>query len=232
MNDLSDNLARIHKTIDDTCKKVGRNPLDVKLLMATKTMPADIILQALNAGEVLIGENRVQELIEKYDALSTVPHTTHLIGQLQTNKINKIIGKVACVESVDSFKLAEAMNTRLSAKNEAMDILVEVNTSGEKSKSGCTPAECIDLVGRISELPAVHVKGLMTIGALTDDAAIVRRCFQTLKKLFDTISANKIPGVTMRILSMGMSSDFQTAIEEGSTEVRIGTALFGRRVYK
>lgn len=229
MKDLKTNLEKIHEKIKLACDRSSRKSSDVKILLATKTVPPDIILQAFSLGELLIGENRVQELVEKYDALKNVEHTTHFIGHLQSNKIKSIIDKVSCIESVDNIKLAEKINAQLQKSNLKMDIFVEVNTSGETSKIGCKPSELLDLLAGISKLPALNVKGLMTIGALTDDTKKVRSCFSLLRELSEKAKSQNIENIIMNELSMGMSDDFELAIEEGATEIRIGSAVFGSR---
>ena len=229
MNDLRKNIELIRKRIEKACFSCGRPVSEVALLLATKTIDAHTILKAFQLNALLIGENRVQEIVEKHDLLSQVPHTTHLIGPLQSNKITKVIDKVQCIESIDNFELAKKINNKLLLKNANLNILIEVNTSGEKTKHGCTPDEVINLVMDISQLKYLHIKGLMTIGTLTDDKTEIRRCFKLLKSISQKIENEHFEGVAMDILSMGMSDDFEIAIEEGATEVRIGSSIFGKR---
>lgn len=232
MEDLKYNLQKTHERINEVCIRSGRKSSDVKMLLATKTIQPKTILEVFSYGELLIGENRVQELLEKYDALKSINHKTHFIGHLQSNKIKSIIDKVSCIESVDNIRLAQKINSRLVANDLTMDILVEVNTSGESSKIGCKPDELLDLLTEISTLPAIRVKGLMTIGALTDDKKKVRACFTLLRKLAEKAKSQNIANIKMDELSMGMSGDFEIAIEEGSTEVRLGSVIFGSRPKK
>lgn len=229
MENIKDNVLSIRERIHEACIKANRPSSAVKLLLATKTLSPEIILHAFSLGERLIGENRAQELVEKYDALKIVDHQTHFIGHLQSNKIKSVIDKVSCIESVDSVSLAEKINARLVEQKLVMNVFVEVNTSGEISKHGCKPEALIDIVGKIAELPALHICGLMTIGALSDDTKKVRECFALLRNLSEKVNEQHFPGVCMQELSMGMSSDFELAIAEGATEVRIGSAIFGKR---
>lgn len=223
-------LHDINERITAACLKSGRQVKEVKLLLATKTVSADIIKIALTQGETLIAENKVQELKEKYEALKDVPHTNHFIGHLQTNKIKDILKyDVSCIQSIDRLDLAEKLHQRLSVSNKTMDILVQVNTSGEESKFGVHPDEALALVKKIARFNTLQVKGLMTIGLFSADAEQVRPCFQLLRSLQKDIITHQIPGVSMDELSMGMSGDLEIAIEEGATIVRVGTAVFGQR---
>lgn len=230
-DEIKMNLEAVHKRIDAACAACGRNPKDIRLLMATKTVEPERILRAMSYGELLIGENKVQELTEKFGALSSVKHETHFIGHLQTNKIKDVIKYADCIESVDRLDLAEKLNKKLKAENRSMDILIQVNTSAEESKFGCKPEEAVCLTEKIALLPNLKIKGLMTIGIFSDDTVKVRECFKLLQKLRKEITAKNIPGVSMEVMSMGMTGDLETAIEEGSTLIRIGTAIFGKRIY-
>ncbi|MEL3909287.1 MAG: YggS family pyridoxal phosphate-dependent enzyme [Treponemataceae bacterium] len=229
MENIKENILKTKERIELACSKSGRKSEDVKILLATKTRSPETIIKAFDCGIRLIGENRAQELVEKYDALKNYPHENHFIGHLQSNKIKSVIDKVSCIESVDSFKLAEKINNRLVQKNLTMKIFVEVNTSGEESKHGCTPEETLKLIEKISKLSALKITGLMTIGALTDNEKKVRNCFVLLRNLAEKIKDAKIDNVQMQELSMGMSSDFEWAIEEGATEIRLGSTIFGAR---
>lgn len=231
METIQQNLEHIRERMAVACARSGRKPKDVQLLLATKTVPPQIIMEAFACGATLIGENRVQEVLEKYDALQAVPHESHFIGHLQSNKIKSIIDKVTCIESVDTLELAQKLHNRLHEQSRTMDIFLEVNTSGEVSKYGCHPDAVLSLVEQISQLSALRIRGLMTIGALTDDEKKVRACFALLRLLAEKINAQKT-SVRIHTLSMGMSGDFEWAIEEGATEVRIGSAVFGARSNK
>jgi pyridoxal phosphate enzyme (YggS family) len=227
---ILDNLTTIKDRIKNACKSSGRSPDAVKLLLATKTVPAERIKIALHSGETLIAENKVQELKEKYEALKEVPHNNHFIGHLQSNKIKEILRyDVTCVQSLDRLDLAEKLHQRLVMENKTLDVLIQVNTSGEESKFGVHPDHAIELVKQIAQFETLKIKGLMTIGLLSAENEAVRQCFRLLKDLRQKISALNIPNVEMKELSMGMSGDMETAIEEGATIVRVGTAIFGKR---
>ena len=226
------NLNVILKRIENACINAGRNPKEVKLLMATKTVSADRIKIALQTGQTLIAENKVQEVKEKYEDLKNIPHTSHFIGHLQTNKIKDILKYgVQCVQSVDRLDLAEKLHQKLLAEGREMDILIQVNTSNEESKFGVSPENTLDLVKEISTLSTLKIKGLMTIGLFSSDEERVRTCFQLLKSLQQKITNLNLPNVEMKELSMGMSGDLEIAIQEGATIVRVGTAIFGERIY-
>lgn len=226
------NLNVILKRIENACINAGRNPKEVKLLIATKTVSADRIKIALQTGQTLIAENKVQEVKEKYEDLKNIPHTSHFIGHLQTNKIKDILKYgVQCVQSVDRLDLAEKLHQKLLAEEREMDILIQVNTSNEESKFGVSPENTLDLVKEISTLSTLKIKGLMTIGLFSSDEERVRTCFQLLKSLQQKITNLNLPNVEMKELSMGMSGDLEIAIQEGATIVRVGTAIFGERIY-
>ncbi|MBO9594021.1 MAG: YggS family pyridoxal phosphate-dependent enzyme [Niabella sp.] len=226
------NIAAVKNRISRACMAANRNPDTVKLLLATKTVPAAQISVALQAGHTLIAENKVQELKEKYGALKAVPHTSHFIGHLQTNKIKDLLKyEVSCIQALDRPDLAEKLHQRLLAENKTMEVLIQVNTSGEESKFGVHPDHVFELVNHVSKLETLKIKGLMTIGLFSTEAEKVRPCFRLLKNIQQQIINLNIPGVMMQELSMGMSGDLETAIAEGATIVRVGTAVFGRRVY-
>ncbi|AGT42894.1 YggS family pyridoxal phosphate-dependent enzyme [Treponema pedis] len=230
-DEIKINLQAVHKRIESACAACGRNPKEVRLLMATKTVEPERILKAMSYGELLIGENKVQELTEKFKALSSIKHETHFIGHLQTNKIKDVIKYADCIESVDRLELAEKLSKRLQAENKSIDILIQVNTSEEESKFGCEPEKAITLTEKIAALPCLNIKGLMTIGLFSDDIDKVRCCFKLLQKIRKEIIAKDIPNVSMEVMSMGMTGDLEAAIEEGSTLIRVGTAIFGKRNY-
>lgn len=229
-SDIVNNISTITNRIKQACVRSGRNEAGVQLLLATKTVPAERIRIALEAGYTLIAENRVQELKEKYEALQTTPHENHFIGHLQTNKIKDLLKyNVTCLQSLDRWALAEKLHQRLLPEHRQMEVLVQVNTSGEESKFGIAPEHVLDLVARVSRLGTLKIKGLMTIGILSGENGKVRQCFRLLKSLQQQIMDAAMPGVIMDTLSMGMSGDLETAIEEGATMVRVGTAVFGQR---
>lgn len=231
-DDILHNLAAINERIKKACEQSGRNTDDVKLLLATKTVPPDRIKIALENGYTLIAENKVQELKEKYEDLKGIPHESHFIGHLQTNKIKDILKyDVTCVQSLDRLELAEKIHQRLLAENRTMDVLIQVNTSNEDSKFGVNPDQAIELTQKISNYSTLKIKGLMTIGLFSAETDKVRACFKILKNLQQDIIRENIPNVEMKELSMGMSGDLETAIEEGATIIRVGTAVFGARIY-
>lgn len=230
--DILTNIAAIKDRIAGACMTNHRDPGEVKLLLATKTVPAARINIALQAGHTLIAENKVQELKEKYAALKAIPHANHFIGHLQTNKIKDLLRyEVSCLQSLDRLELAERLHQRLLSENKTMEVLIQVNTSGEKSKFGVYPEQVFELVTRISKLETLKIKGLMTIGLFSAEAERARPCFRLLKNIQQQIMDLNLPGVTMQELSMGMSGDLEIAVAEGATIVRVGTAVFGQRIY-
>lgn len=232
MNDIVHNIAVIKERMATACKKANRNTEEVKLLLATKTVSPENIKIAIASGLSLIAENKVQELKEKYEALKDVPHTNHFIGHLQSNKIKDILKcEVACVQSLDRLDLAQKLHQRLSTENKKLDVLIQVNTSEEQSKFGAAPQDVFELVKAVSLLNTLSIKGLMTIGLFSAEEKKVRKCFRLLKDIQQQIIALKIPNVEMQELSMGMSQDLEIAIQEGATIVRVGTAIFGQRIY-
>lgn len=231
MNHIIENLKIIHERMNNACKNAGRTEKDVQLLMATKTVSAENILVALQTGEQLIGENKVQELKEKYDYLKIQAHQSHFIGHLQTNKIKEVLKYADCIESVDRLDLVEKLDKRLQFEGRQLDIFMQINTSYEESKFGVSPEEALTLIKQISKYDTLNVKGLMTIGLFTSEHEKLRRCFQLLKKIQTQIKELDLPNIEMNELSMGMSGDLEIAIEEGATIVRVGTAIFGKRIY-
>ncbi|MCC2589641.1 YggS family pyridoxal phosphate-dependent enzyme [Chryseobacterium sp. MFBS3-17] len=230
--EILQNIAVIQERINNACKENGRNRNDVKLLLATKTVPAERIKIALQAGQTLIAENKVQELKEKYEALKDVPHSNHFIGHLQTNKIKDLLKyDVSCFQSLDRLDLAEKLHQRLLFENKTIEVLIQVNTSFEESKFGASPDNAIELVKQVAQLETLKIKGLMTIGLFSSETKKVRKCFGLLKDIQQQIVALEIPNVEMKELSMGMSNDLETAIAEGATIIRVGTAIFGQRIY-
>jgi pyridoxal phosphate enzyme (YggS family) len=230
--DILHNLEVINNRIKTACNKAGRNPDEVKLLLATKTVSSEHIKIALKNGQTLIAENKVQELKEKYEDLKDIPHENHFIGHLQTNKVKDILKyDVTCVQSLDRLDLAEKLHRRLLAENKTVEVLIQVNTSNEESKFGIAPDKALELIRKVSRFSTLPIKGLMTIGLFSAETEKVRACFKTLKTLQQEIIRENIPNVEMKELSMGMSGDLETAIEEGATIVRVGTAVFGTRIY-
>lgn len=233
MNDLwiKENLELIRERMDKACQSVNRESKEVRLLLATKTVPAEKIKQALQIGETLIGENRGQELHQKYSLLESEKAEWHFIGHLQTNKVKDVLKYVTCIHSVDRLKLGKVLHKELTKQNRQIDILVQINTSYEESKFGVAPEEALSLIEDLSKLDTLNIKGLMTIGKLTTNVKETRECFRLLKSIQQQVIQQNYPRVDMDILSMGMSGDLEVAIEEGSTMIRVGTAIFGERKY-
>ena len=231
-DDIISNITHIQERINKACAQSGRNPKEVKLLLATKTVSSERIKLALEAGYRLIAENKIQELKEKYDDLKETSHTNHFIGHLQTNKIKDLLKyDVSCIQSLDRLDLAEKLQQGLLFENKSIDALIQVNTSFEESKFGVSPDETIALVKQVAPLDRIKIKGLMTIGIFSAETEKVRKCFQLLKNIQQQIIQLNIPNISMAELSMGMSGDMETAIEEGATIIRVGTAIFGKRIY-
>ena len=232
MDTIAQNLKFVQERINKACEVAGRDPKEVKLLLATKTVEPTRIQQAFSLGYTLIAENKVQELKEKYEALKSIPHTNHFIGHLQTNKIKDILKcDVSCIESLDRYDLAEKLHQKLSQVGKEIDVFIQVNTSGEESKFGVAPEQALELVKQVAQFPTLHIKGLMTIGLFSAEEEKVRKCFQLLKNIQEQIIALNLPNVEPKELSMGMSGDLEIAIAEGATIVRVGTAIFGERIY-
>lgn len=231
METIIHNINIIRKRIDNACLRANRNKKDVRLLLATKTVDSDRINFALEQGESLIGENKVQELKQKCNAVQHLNPEVHFIGHLQTNKVKEVIKWASCIESLDRISLAEKLHQRLLFEEKEIDVYIQVNTSFEESKFGVAPDDAIQLIKEVAKFQNIHIKGLMTIGLLSSDSNEVRKCFQLLRQLQKEVIALNIPNVAMNELSMGMSGDLEIAIEEGATIIRVGTAIFGERLY-
>ena len=225
------NLKTINNRIEVACKRAGRNRAEVRLLLATKTVDSERIKFALNQGETLVGENKVQELQQKCEAIAVCNPEVHFIGHLQTNKIKDVIKWASCIETIDRIALAKKLHERLSSKNKTIDVYIQVNTSYEESKFGVSPEKALELITQVSQLETIHIKGLMTIGLFSSEPEKVRECFRLLKTIQTEAMGLNLPDVSLQELSMGMSGDLEIAIEEGATIVRIGTAIFGPRIY-
>lgn len=231
MSQIKENIISIQNRIEKACLHAGRSPDEVSLLLATKTVSPEGIKEAFRSGCTLIAENRVQELKAKYAHLQEETYTSHFIGHLQSNKIKDILSHgVSCLQSVDRLELAEKIHKKLITENRTLDIYIQVNTSQEESKFGVSPENAIALVREIAKLETLKIKGLMTIGVFSAEAEKVRACFRILKCIQGEIAALNISGVDVSQLSMGMSGDLEIAIEEGSTMIRVGTAVFGERI--
>jgi hypothetical protein len=225
---ISERLREVNERIERACARAGRIPAEIALVAVTKTVPVARIQQGVDAGIRLVGENKVQEAAGKADHVRGGV-TWHMVGHLQRNKAKKAVALFAMIQSVDSVELAQEIDRRSAEAGKRMDVLIEVNTSQEDTKFGRSPEDCIDLVEKISHFKHISVKGLMTIGAFSPDEKAVRACFSRLRDLRESIRRANIENVKMEWLSMGMTSDFETAIEEGSNMVRIGAAIFGPR---
>ena len=225
---VRENMEDVKERIRVACGRAGRPQGDVTLIAVSKTKPLELVREAYEAGARDFGENKVQDLLDRIDALPS-DIRWHMIGHLQRNKVKYIIGKVAMIHSVDSLRLAEEIS-RESVKHQVdTDILIEVNVAGEESKFGVSVEEAPQLVEEISRMPAVHVRGLMTIAPFVENAEENRQYFRKLKQLSVDIERKNIDNVNMTALSMGMTGDYSVAIEEGATCVRVGTGIFGER---
>ena len=232
LTDIKYNYDFINEKIAEAAMKAGKTRDDITFLSATKTVEPEYINYAISLGLSYIGENKVQELLSKYDQYNLENCSLQFIGHLQSNKVRQIVGKVDLIQSIDSMKLAKEVSKCSLKNNITSDILVEVNIGKEENKSGVMPEMLEELVEEISTLPAVNVKGLMTITPICEKKDEIRRYFEKMNRLFLDISSKKLDNVSMDILSMGMSSDYYEAILEGANMVRIGSALFGNRIYK
>lgn len=227
---ILENIKKVEENIQKACEKVGRNPDEVTLIAVSKTKPYEAIEEALLSGILDYGENKVQELCDKYEIL---PKNIkwHMIGHLQRNKVKYLVGKTTLIHSVDSYRLAEQIEKEFAKKDLIADILVEVNMANEESKFGINCQETEQLISDISKLKHIKIQGLMTIAPFTENPESNREYFRNMKKLSVDISNKNIDNVSMNILSMGMTGDYQVAIEEGATMVRVGTGIFGERNY-
>jgi PLP dependent protein len=227
---IADNIGKVRERMAQAALQAGRKPEEVRLIAVSKTKPAAAIAEAFASGQQLFGENYVQELVAKAAELPE-EISWHFIGHLQSNKVRQIAGLVQMIHSVDRMSLAQEIDRQWGALGKRCEVLVQVNISKEATKSGATSEEAVKLVREISALPHLRVVGLMTMPPFFDDPEAARPYFRALKELAGEVEAALIPGVEMRELSMGMSGDFEAAIAEGATLVRVGSALFGERQY-
>jgi pyridoxal phosphate enzyme (YggS family) len=223
------NLKAVRQRIDTACEAAGRRTDEVRLLLATKTVPPERVRVAIEAGADLVAENRVQEVKPKFEALQDLEYERHFIGHLQSNKINALIPYVSCLQSLDRLSLAKKLQARLEREGETIEVLLQVNTSGEDSKFGVDPEGLEDFAREVARMDALRIRGLMTIGLFTDDVEKARPSLRLLRDLADRVREMGLERVEMRELSMGMSGDLEVAVEEGSTIVRVGSAVFGSR---
>lgn len=227
---VKENYKYIKQQVEETAKNCGRDPEEVTLIAVSKTKPLENIEELITIGVKDFGENKVQELCDKYENVST-PVKFHLIGHLQTNKVKYIVDKACLIHSVDSVKLAQTIQKEAAKKGVIAQILIEVNVAEEDSKFGLHTEEVLPFVEEIAEYPNVHVNGLMTIAPFVENPEENREYFRTLKQLSLDIASKNIDNIDMNVLSMGMTNDYKVAIEEGATMVRVGTAIFGARNY-
>ena len=227
---LKENYEEVQKKITEACKRAGRNREEVTLIAVSKTKPVEMLSEIYDLGERNFGENKVQELTEKEEVLPKNIHW-HMIGHLQRNKVKYIIDKVSMIHSVDSIRLAETIEKEAAKKDICMPILIEVNVAEEESKFGLSVEEVLPFLEEICSYQHIKVMGLMTIAPFVADPEENREVFQKLKKLSVDIAAKNINNVNMSVLSMGMTNDYQVAVEEGATMVRVGTGIFGERNY-
>lgn len=227
---LKDNFKEIEARIQAACERAGRKREEVTLIAVSKTKPVQMLQEAYDLGNRIFGENKVQEIVDKYDALPA-DISWHMIGHLQRNKVKYIIDKVTLIHSVDSLRLAETIEKEAAKKGVTADILIEVNVAKEDTKYGVIPEDAARLVSQISVMPHIRIKGLMAIAPFVTNPEENRIYFQRLRNLAVDIGENKSDNVTMSVLSMGMTNDYEIAIEEGATMIRVGTGLFGARSY-
>ena len=228
---VTENLKKVEKKIESACTRAGRDRNDVTLIAVSKTKPVEMMREAMQCGIVTFGENKVQEIADKYDQMPS-DVKWHMIGHLQRNKVKYIIDKVAMIHSVDSLRLAETIEKEAAKKDICMPILIEVNVAEEESKFGIHKEETLSLIRQIAALPHIQILGLMTIAPFVENPEDNRTYFRQIRQLSVDIDAQNIDNVRMDILSMGMTGDYMVAIEEGATMVRVGTGIFGERHYQ
>lgn len=227
---IKENLKIVRQNINDACQKCNRSIEAVTLIAVSKTKPVSMLKECYEAGVRDFGENKVQEIMAKYDQMPKDVRW-HMIGHLQRNKVKYIIDKVCLIHSVDSIRLAKEISKQAIKASKVMDILLEVNIADEESKFGASKTELLDLVREVCNLPGVRIKGLMTVAPYVDNSEENRQYFVKMRQLCVDINAQNIDNENMNMLSMGMSGDYQVAIEEGATYVRVGTSIFGERNY-
>lgn len=231
-NIIRENLRAIHHQIDEACEKANRANGSVRLLLATKTVAPEIIRMAIENGENLIGENKVQEYQQKAAALADLACERHFIGHLQTNKAKEILKYVSCIQTVDRLSLAQKLDGLLKQEDRQLDVYIQVNTSFEESKFGCAPQAAMELIEQVNSTGSLRIKGLMTIGLFSDQEVAVRKSYALLRQIKEKGQQLGILPKGDLELSMGMSSDLLWAIQEGATMVRVGSAIFGKRNYQ
>lgn len=227
---ITENLEQVRKNIDEACRMAGRDPKEVTLIAVSKTKPVSMLKEAYDAGARCFGENKVQEIMDKHPQLPE-DIQWHMIGHLQRNKVKYIVDKVSMIHSVDSLRLAQTIEQEAAKHNVCVPVLLEVNVAQEESKFGLKMGEVLPLIETIADFPHIKVQGLMTIAPYVENAEDNRDFFRQLKKLSVDIEAKNINNVSMSVLSMGMTGDYQVAVQEGATMVRVGTGIFGERNY-
>lgn len=227
---VQENIKKVENRIEAACQKCGRSSEEVRLIAVSKTKPIEMLKEAYDYGCRDFGENKVQELVDKYDKMPK-DIRWHMIGHLQRNKVKYIVDKVYLIHSVDSLRLAEEISKEAVKHNVTVSILVEVNVSGEESKFGAASGAAVSLVEEIAKLPNILIKGLMTIAPYVEDAEENRLYFAKLRQIYVDIIHKNIDNVCMKELSMGMTGDYEVAITEGATYIRVGTGIFGERQY-
>ena len=230
-NIIEQNIRGLQKRIARACERVGRSPDEVQIVLATKTVEPEYMLKAQASGLYTVAENRVQEAERKIEQMGqdAARLDWHFIGHLQSNKVNKVVRFASMLQSIDRMKIVKKLNRRLQKVGQTMDVLIQVNTSGEESKYGIKPTQAVEFVQRASRYPQIKIRGLMTIGLFSDNWLKVRAGFRQLRMLRDDIKEHDIKNVEMEYLSMGMTNDFEIAIEEGANMIRVGRAIFGDR---
>ena len=227
---IRENIESVEERISGACRRAGRDRSEVNLICVTKTKPEEMLLEAYEAGQRDFGENKVQEICRKKPALPG-DIRWHMIGHLQRNKVRQLIGQTVMIHSVDSLRLAEAISAEAVKAGIVIPVLVEVNMADEESKFGVSPGDALQLITDASELGGIKIEGLMTIAPYTEDPESNRPYFAGLRELAVDIGQKCIDNVSMGVLSMGMTGDFEVAIEEGATHIRVGTGIFGERIY-
>lgn len=229
---IKENIDGILERIAYVCERSGRNPDDITLIAVSKTVNADRAREAIESGILNLGENRVQELTDKYEKLSDTEVKWHMIGHLQKNKVKYIIDKIELIHSVESVELANEIDKRAAKSNLKVNVLVELNIGEEESKFGISEETVYDFVKSLEQFENINVSGIMTVAPFAENPEEIRWVFKKMKVIFDKLSSMNIKNSNMKFLSMGMTNDFEIAIEEGANIIRIGTAVFGERTYK
>lgn len=228
--DISNRIHEVRRCILDAAKRAGRDEKEITLVAVSKTQPAEVLVGAYNQGIKIFGENKVQELIEKYPALENV--SWHLVGHLQKNKVKYIVDKVSLIHSLDSVELAEEINKRAKAFGKAVNVLIQINIGKEETKSGIYEEDLEDFTEKLSEYDGIRILGIMAIPPASENPEDSRKYFRRMRELFEKLKDKKHDNFDIKYLSMGMTNDFEIAIEEGANIVRVGTGIFGERNYK